>query len=239
MKKELTKEEFGELGEDAKEHYSPDGDVYKLDSIKELKSALDHERKARKDIRNEIETLKKSQVDLDFDVDEARAALKFKKEVDEKKLIDKGDYEAAKEKIQSEAQDKISAVEDKYKKLVRRDAKKTLALELIDKGVRKDLADLAVTDVLNKHIDITEKDGEIVFIEKGGVGDVADLEKVISDLKENRAVFFDSNNVTGSGARGDNGNGGLPGKWNDLTDFQKAEQIRKHGTREDAMKQFS
>src|SRR4051794_29374504 len=96
LKAKLTKAEFEKLGDSLKEHYKASGDDYVLDAegvedVSGLKSALDKEKKERRELRVKLDAEAEKWKDLD--PERAREALKAIADLDEKKLVDKGEFD--------------------------------------------------------------------------------------------------------------------------------------------------
>jgi hypothetical protein len=102
LKANLTADEFGALPEALREHYSEQGDAgYWLDAegvedVSGLKSALGKEKEERRKLKAQLDSFK------DLDPEAAREALAKIRELDDKKLVDKGQYERVLQKRMDE-----------------------------------------------------------------------------------------------------------------------------------------
>lgn len=240
---DITAEQFNALTDVEKEYYEQDGEGYTASSLKGLTNALKEEKAKREAFKGLNAEEAKKALELqkqigDFDIEAAKEALAEKKANEHKQLIEKGDFDKARDAYQSEADAKIQASEARLKSIVNRFAEKELELKLRDAGVIDGLADLAVVGVLEQ-VAIKEIDGKIEFINKDGIGDAADLDAIIGNLKETRAALFESTRLAGSGATGANGNGASSGKWADLSNNEKVAAITTHGGRDEALKHYT
>lgn len=239
---EVTAEQFKELDEKIQGFYVESEGKYVLDGIHGMQTALQKERDRNKTFSginpDEAKNALALAGSIDFDPDEARAALALKQELDQKKLVDAGEFDKAKEKIVNEYQEKLDNAQKAKSKLLNTYGHVQLQDALEKGGVRPELKDLVATNLLQSAIQIGEKDGEIVFTNKDAVDSIADLDAIITDMKGTRAELFTSTHTPGSGAIG-NGNGvGAGKKWSDLSRSEKTAAIREHGGREEAQTHY-
>src|SRR5690348_10966000 len=129
LKAKLTKAEFESLADPLKEHYKQSGDDYVLDAegvedVSGLKSAL----KKTKEERDQLKADLRAEADKwkDLDPERAREALKTLHELDEKKLVDKGEYDRLLAKRTKEFEDR----EKEYQATLSEQAKRLDTYEL-------------------------------------------------------------------------------------------------------------
>lgn len=239
---EVTAEQFKELPAEVQGFYTQDGDKYALEGIKGMQTALakEKERSAAFSGLNPEEAkaaLAKAN-GIDFDIEEAREALKLKSQIEQKQLIEQGDFEKAKEKLQTEFTTQLDSLTQSKTGLLNKFGETALQNAVEAAGVRAEFKDLVATQLLQTEIEIGEKDGDIQFLAKDGTGSVADMDKIIGAMKETRAALFGAEQKPGSGANG-NGNGtGAGTKWADLGNNEKVAAITEYGSRDEAMKHY-
>lgn len=231
IKDKLTKTEFDALGESLKEFYTPDGDNYKL--LLESEHNPEGILAKNQELLAELKDLKQFK---GMNIEEIKEALETQKKLREKELIKKGDYETAKAEFEKTYADKIAELESKYKTLLENNAEKELELNLRNSGVREEYAaDLALI-LKSTQIEAVENNGKIEWKNKNGIGDAADLSKVLADLKQTKPVFFKPDGASGSGASGSENSGQTGAKvlsldaFDQLTPQQKTEFSKSGGS---------
>ena len=155
-----------------------------------------------------IEELKSLKQFKGLNYQEVQEALQTQKSLREKELIKKGDYDTAKAELERASDARYKELATQFDTFLQKNAYKTLQAELIslgvDAGYSEDFAELLVL----RHLQPTQKDGEITWINKNGVGDTANIAQIVEEYRVSKPRYFVSNLTAGSGASGSNGNGG-------------------------------
>jgi hypothetical protein len=198
-------ESFRELyteGEDGKFHLDLDGDLYTDDDIANLKSALDKERKARREADKKAKAAVADTL-TEEERKEFEELRQKEKATETKRLESKGEYEklikkereehaAELEKIRSELGGQLSEEKERTKRLYVRDKLRGAAVEA---GILKE----SVEDVLTltqDHFDL--RDDEIVVLDDEGelsADSVSDF--FTKTFKEQRPLYYQPSSDTG------------------------------------------
>lgn len=216
LKAKLTKAEFEKLAEPLKEHYKASGDDYILDAegvedVSGLKSALQKTKEARDALKLQLEA--EAEKFKDIDPVRAREALKTLHELDEKKLVDKGEYDRLLKKRsdefdvrEAESQQKMA---DLNKRLDTYELINPVRDAALKAGVLPKSLDLVLADMrVNSRVKLNDK-RQVVVLDKDGDPTDISLEKYFGEVyKIDRENLYAGTGAGGSGAQsGTNGSG--------------------------------
>jgi len=238
LKQTLEASEFETLADPLKEHYTKDGDGYKLETdfvpedTSALKSALQKEREARKDLVKEIAKYK------DIDPDKARAAQVKLDEIEQKQLEDAKEYEQLKGKLAGEKQAAVDAVKSEFEPKLQKTQSK-----LREVMIRKALQDEALkhdpisAESIEAFVELAEKqvsmDDELNLVIEGSTSN--DISEFVKNLSETPkfGVFFKPDVAAGSGAstqkKAGAGTKTTEKKFSDSSNLEKSRYITQHG----------
>lgn len=230
LKAKLTKDEFGKLADPLKEHYKASGDDYILDAegvedVSGLKSALEKEKKERRELKAKLET--EAEKFKDIDPERAREALKAIADLDEKKLIDKGEFD----RLLKKRSDEFDQREAEYKKAIDERETRLNHYELVNPvrdaalkaGVMADRIEDALAVSL-KRFKLDDKRKPIVLDAEGDPMSGKTLDEFFStEFKESKPWLYAASGAGGSGAS--NGTNGQP-HGADLSKLSPTERLK-------------
>lgn len=217
-------------------------DAEKLEAIEwddreELSGALEHERAERKRLAGEVKKYE------GIDPEKAREAQKRLDALDEKTLIDKGEFD----RLLKKRSDEFDTREGEYKTKLDEATKQLTKFKLTDKvraaavaaGVIQDDVDDVITLTSNR-FKLGDKD-QIVVLDKDGDESTLTLEKFFGEeFKTAKPKFYGASGAGGSGApAGGSGGGGGGAKtikradFDKLGDADKQAFLKEKGTVED------
>lgn len=230
--------------------YVQDGDTFRLDldgyeDPTGLKSALEQERKAKRDA--EAKAKEKDKLLKGIDPDEAREALKMKQELEEKKLVEEGEVDKLVEKRlerfrqdsetqKKEIQQERDALKDELHKLKIKTAIQETAND--GRSVRSGAMDMVV-NAFEKMFSIDEKgqvvakdDNGNVIYGKDGTNPLSIKEHMESFAKDHEYLFVPSNG--GGGPGNDKGGGGnnTPNSYNNMETAKMSPSARLAAARQ-------
>jgi hypothetical protein len=212
LKFKLTKAEFDALADALKEHYKAIGEDYILqgegiEDVTGLKSAFEKEKKERKRLAGEAEKYK------DLDPEKARAALLKLQELDDKELVDKGEYDRVLAKKEKEWKDERVTLEqqitERNARLDRFELINPVRDAALKAGVLADDIDIVLSHT-SPRFKLNDK-RKVVVLDKDGDPTELTLDKYFGEVyKQEHPKFYQATNAGGSGATQTNGgkNGG-------------------------------
>jgi arginyl-tRNA synthetase len=198
-------QQFYQQVDDGKYRLAVDG----LEDTDGLKSALEKERKARREYEKKMKSLE------DVDPDEYRQLKQQQQKAEEEKLQKEGEFEKLREKWSKEREQERQKYQEQVNELNRKLDTLYLDKEIeraaLNAGViPEDLEDVMA---ITKHRIKRADDGEtIVVLDKDGEPSQSTLDKFFSqDFKEAKPKFYKSDVLPGSGSKP----GGGPGPSRD------------------------
>lgn len=215
LKAKLTKAEHDALAEPLKEHYKASGDDYVLDAegvedVSGLKSALEKEKKERRELKTKLEA--EAARFKDIDPERARAALAKVQEIDEKHLIDQGEFD----RLLKKRSDEFEAKEAEKDRLIAENQKRLDTFELINPvrdallkaGVMPDRIEDAVV-AASRFVKLDDK-RKVVVLDNDSDPSGKTLDEFAStEFKESKPWLYAATGAGGSGAPANStGNGG-------------------------------
>ncbi len=243
LKASLTGDEFASLPETIQEHYTPEGDGYRLDTdivvedVAGLKSALQKERERAKALAADVKKYK------DIDPDKARADAALLEEIENRRLEEAGEFETLKSKLAQEKEDGINAVRTELgTKLSRTETK--LRQVLIENAISSEAARQnafpksvgTFTELASKFVELEAADDDFIPKVKNGLG--SSIEELVTNLRstDEYGIFFQADVAAGGGSRP---NTATPGdvnaanlKRSTMSDTEKAKYIRENGLKQ-------
>lgn len=215
----LTPEQHTALDDSLKQYYvaTEDKTGFELEGIGSIQRALAEE-KARKATKPELaEELARLQ---------AYEAEQKRKEAEAEEERTRAAGETDKWKEQYDARHKAE-LEKLGAQLSQRDAnlkRERLTNVLTEKGVLPDRAKYLVHE-LDSQVELVSDDNGFSLKKKGGIGDVAEFEAMIENVKTTSPFFFAATGASGSGASGSQGNGSNGKSDTSLPAVQRLEQL--------------
>jgi hypothetical protein len=180
---------------------------YEIEDISGLKTALEKEKTERRTLKAQVEKFK------DLDPDKARDALKKLEELDEKQLIDKGEFDRLLKKRTEEYDTK----EAEYKRLIDEHSKRLDKYELInpvrDAALKAGVLPTDIDIVLaytGSRFKLDDKRKPVVVDKDGDVSSTSVEDFWAKEFKTEHAKFYAPTGAAGSGAP--NGTHGTNGK---------------------------
>lgn len=198
LKARINKEEYDALGDVLREFYTANGDEYTLEAdgvedVTGLKSALENERKEKRDAKNALKQFE------GLNPEDARKALEATQKLEEKKLIDKQQFDEVLKKYKAEYDAEIEKERSKNTQLLSNLKREKLTNMLIEKGVLPDRAKFALVE-LDSQVELLSDEQGIHLQKTGGIGDAKEIDEMVTGLKEKSAFLFAPTNASGSGA---------------------------------------
>ncbi len=215
LKAKLTKDEFEKLSDPLKEHYKASGDDYVLDAegvedVSGLKSALQKTKEDRDSLKKQLAA--EAEKFKDIDPERAREALKTLHELDEKKLVDRGEFD----RLLKKRSDEFDQREAEYQKQIKEAQQRLDTYELINPvrdaalkaGVLPKSLDLVLADMrVNSRVKLNDK-RQVVVLDKDGDPTDLSLDKYFGEVyKNDYPNLYAASGAGGSGASANNGNG--------------------------------
>ena len=232
----LNTEQFNGLADEQKSLYKLHDGKYELEGIGAKVRGLQDDNKRfegfkglnAEEAKKAVDTLKS--LGGEFDAEMLKAALATHKKVEEKKLIDKGDYDKALGLKENEYNTNLSKVNSELDSFKSGFLQEKLALKLIEKGVLADRVNYAQMAIA-PNVETVMDNGKLDLQIKSGIGNAASLDELIEGMKATSPFFFAPNGASGSGASGSEGNGGGTGGTNRsaMTVAEKSAYVAKHG----------
>jgi hypothetical protein len=239
------KREVGKLEEVDEKHrdlYVERNGKFYLDAedANDLTSALEKERKARRDAEKAAKDFKDKYGDLDADA--AREALALKQELEEKKLKDAGEFDKALEARVSKMREDHKKEREKLEGEVK--TKDSRLSELLIDSALRDIALKPEIGVLPKAISTVvklakdvwklDKDGKPVAMSGteqiyGKDGGPITMAEWVSNLKTDHDYLFGQPSGGGAANTGNTGTGSAGKKRSQMSTKEKSDYIEKHG----------
>ena len=226
----LTKEKYDALSDEIKAFYTTTKDGgYELEGVGSIQRALEAEKKGKAEAIEKA--LKEALGDLDPQA--AREAVAKLSQLEQADLEAKGKYEealAAREKAWQEKYDRDLGKEKGEKEtLIANLKRQTLANVLTEKGVLPDRVKYLANE-LDAQLELATDETGFSLKKKGGIGDAAEFEAMIENVKASSPFFFAANSASGSGASGsEHSGGGMSKAWTELSRSEKTAAIRDAG----------
>jgi hypothetical protein len=175
----------------------------------------------------------------DIDLEKAKAALAQMQKLEEEQMQKRGEYEKLIEQKSKAYEDRLESERQARANMERMLKQEKLALALIENGVLPDRVNYLVKD-LSEQVDLELGDAGFALKRRGGIGDAAEFNQLIEDLRDKSPFFFAANIVSGTGGSGSSNSSGVSTrKWSDLNGAEKAVAIRdSNGDIELAKKKF-
>jgi hypothetical protein len=197
---------------------------FEWDDKEELRTALEAERKERKQAKADLEKYK------GIDPDKARAAQAKLDELDEKQLIDKGEFERLNKKRETERETERAAWEKEKETYVSQLTKfkltdKVRAAALAAGVIPEDIDD--VLTITSNRFRLGEKD-QIVILDKDGDESSLTLDKYFGEeFKAQKPKFYAASGAGGSGASAGTSGGTGNSKTMKRADFEKLPPVEQ------------
>ncbi len=229
----LDSSSYEQLDESLKSLYVASGDGFTIDLpeaeaeklTRTLNEKLDNKRKELKNVHDRVK-------DFDgMDPAEVKEALELKNKLREKKLIEKGDYDAAKKELLDAETAKYTKLAEEFDAYVSSTSVTSLKQKLVE-GYGVQAADAEdVADLLMLHkIQASRTPEGIDWVNKDSIGDKADLDSIMAEFKEAKPKYFDNDLTPGTGGEGGKGSGGATSKRkSEMTAKESSDYIKKHG----------
>lgn len=175
----------------------------------------------------------------DIDLEQAKAAIAQMQKLEEEQMQKRGEYEKLIEQKSKAYEDRLEAERTARANMETMLKQEKLALALIENGVLPDRVNYLVRD-LSEQVDLELGESGFALRRRGGIGDAAEFNALIEDLRDKSPFFFAANIVGGTGGSGSSNSGVVSGrKWSDLNGAEKAVAIREaSGDIEAAKKKF-
>lgn len=199
----IAKDAYEALSDELKTFYTPtqDGKGYELEGVGSIQRALAEE-KAKKttkpELVTELEELRQFKAEQ-----EAKAA-----EAEEEKLKAAGETDKWKEQYDARHKSELEKITGEKDALFADIHRERLTNELVAKGVLADRAAYLVHEMVPQTELFKSESGQYGLRKKGGIGDAAELDAMLTEVKNAKPFFFAANGASGSGASGSQGNGG-------------------------------
>ena len=212
-------QQFYQQGDDGKYRLAVDG----LEDTSGLKSALEKERKARRDYEKKMKSLE------DVDPDEYKKLKEQQRQIEEEKLQKDGEFEKLREKWSKEREQEKSKYESQIKTL--NEQLDTLYLqdkirqEMRRAGVRSEREDKALA-LVKDSIQRGDDGASILILDQDGDATDKTLSEYFSkDFKDEMPEFYKSDVLPGSGSQP--GNGAPKNKnWRELSPSERMNYAR-------------
>lgn len=216
LKAKLAKAEFEALAEVLKEHYKASGEDYILDAegvedVSGLKSALEKEKRERRELKTKLEA--EAERFKDLDPERAREALKTLAELDDKKLVDKGEFD----RLLKKRSDEFDQREAEYQNQLREAQSRLDTYELInpvkDAALKAGIIPKKLEMVMSyagKRFKLNDKRKPVVLDADGDETSHTLDEFWSKEFKDEWPEFYAGTGAGGSGAN-PNHNGGKSG----------------------------
>lgn len=163
----------------------------------------------------------------DFDIDKALHALNELNRVEEERLQKRGEYEKLIEQKTKAYEDRLESERKQRTHIEATLKQEKLALHLIEQGVLPDRVNYLVKE-LSEQVDLDINESGFALKKKGGIGDAAEFNALVEDVRSKSPFFFAANIVGGTGGSASIGNGGASvKKWADLSRAEKTQAIRE------------
>lgn len=201
----ITAAEHEALPESLKAKFTAEGDSFTLveedvEGLKKSKAEILAEKKRIQDERDELAKFKK-----ESDEAERKAA--------EELLIKQGEFEKAQVARDAEWQKRLEAATADREALFSDVHRERLTNEIVKRGGLPDRADYLVSELLAETELFRRSDsGQYDLRKKGGIGDAAEFDGIMTAKKESKPFFFAASGASGSGASGSGNNQGGSGK---------------------------
>lgn len=225
LKIKLGQAEHDALDDSLKTLYVADGDGFRLDADYEDVTGL---KKKTSELLAEQKRLKDEMKRFDgLDPEAARAAIEAAQKAVDDKLKEEGNFEA----IKQQYEDRIKTAEEKAAKELEKALneknsilanlkRERLGNVLTEKHkVLPDRAKYLVAE-LEAAIELVSNEQGFSLKKIGGIGDEAEFNLMIEEVRTRSPFFFASDNIPGSGASGSNGNNNGNGNGKTITKKQ-------------------
>lgn len=183
-----------------------------------------------RELLEENARLKRERMGLEnFDIEKAREALQQVQKMEEDGMRKRGEYEKLLEREKTARQQEIEAERQRRTLLESKLKEEKLAMALVESGVLPDRVGYLVKE-LSERVDLAIGDDGIALRTRGGIGDAAEFNALVEDVRHRSPFFFAANIVGGTGGSGSTGGNAVSSRsWNDLNGAEKAVAIREAG----------
>lgn len=165
----------------------------------------------------------------DFDIEKAKAAMSQLQKIEEEQMQKRGEYEKLLEQRSKAYEERLEAERTQRTSIESMLKQEKLALALIENGVLPDRVGYLVKE-LSERVDLEMSESGFALKTRGGIGDAAEFNALVEELRNKSPFFFAANIVGGTGGSGSNGNAAVSSRpWSDLNGAEKAEAIRNAG----------
>lgn len=232
MALQLQVESLEGLDEGVQQFYQQDDDgkyrlaVEGLEDTDGLKSALEKERKARKDYEKKMKNLE------DVDPDEYRKLKEQQRKNEEKKLQDEGEFEKLREKWRKEMEDKEQKLKAEIEKrdhqldtlYLQEEVKRSALQAGVDPN---DLEDVLESALVKKSIKRGDDGQSIQVLDKDGEVSAQTLDDFFSKtFKEAKPKFYKPDVLPGGGTKPSNSSGKSQ-DWHKLSPVERMNAARQ------------
>lgn len=163
----------------------------------------------------------------DFDIEKARHAITELEKLEEERMQKRGEYEKLIEQKTKAYEDRLEKERVQRSQIESTLKHEKLALALIEKGVLPDRVNYLVKE-LSEQVDLDVSDSGFGLKRRGGIGDAAEFNALVEEVRDKSPFFFAANIVGGTGGSASVGNGGASTKkWDELSRSEKTQAIRE------------
>lgn len=202
----ITKAEFDALPEALRSKFKASGnaDEYEMaeapaEDVSGLKAAKETILREKKELQKKLDELEKFRAD--HESAEAKAA--------EELLAKKGEFDKILEQKEKAWQERIAKAEAANAQMLGNLKTERIKNFLTSKGVIADRLKAAMAEGdLDNILELESGESGFNLKKKGGIGDDAELEAILSSLKEKADYLFEAHGTSGSGANGSGSTGG-------------------------------
>lgn len=163
--------------------------------------------KQNKELLAELKQLKEAAKKSDgFDFEKAKAAMEAQEKAEHDRLTKKGEWDKLKEQLDQRHAAELAKAKTETETLLTNLKREKLTNVLTEKGVLPDRAKYLVHE-LNAQIELVLEADGFRLKKLGGIGDAAEFDTMIENVKATSPFFFAATNASGSGASGSSTNG--------------------------------
>jgi hypothetical protein len=165
----------------------------------------------------------------DIDLEKAKSAIAQMQKLEEEQMQKRGEYEKLIEQKSKAYEERLESEKKARATMETMLKQEKLALALIENGVLSDRVNYLVRD-LSEQVDLELGEAGFALKRRGGIGDAAEFNQLIEELRDKSPFFFAANIVGGTGGSGSSSSGMVSGRnWSDLNGAEKAVAIRDAG----------
>lgn len=164
-----------------------------------------------------------------IDIEKARTAMEELRAIEEERLQKKGEYDKLIETKTKAYEERLDTERRRSQQFESTLKHEKLALALIERGVLPDRANYLVKELFEQ-VDLDYTESGFALKKRGGIGDAAEFNALVEEVKAKSPFFFAANITGGTGGSGSVTNGAAGTRsWSDLNGAEKAAAIRESG----------